>query len=217
MRYFLDTEFNGFDGALLSIALVPEDGDEFYVTLACTDPLHPWVERNVIPFLDHVPVGLVSPRMGRREAADALSAYLAPDPEPEMVADWPEDFTQFCSLLMTGPGEMVPVAAADAPPDAAATALAPPPTAPSRTMRCTTPARSANIILQPLGLGRVFRSKAAHGSLFVRRPGLRSPAPTARSTGRPRTRCWSPTCTSKKRAGSRASASSCRLTIRRRR
>ena len=109
MRYFLDTEFNGFNGALLSLALVPEDGDEFYVTLACADPIVPWVERNVIPFLDHVPVGLVAPRMERLEAAKAVSAYLASDPEPELVADWPEDFTQFCSLLMTAPGEMVPV------------------------------------------------------------------------------------------------------------
>ena len=109
MRYFLDTEFNGFGGALLSLALVPEDGEEFYVTLDCDDPVFPWVERNVVPYLDHVPVGLVSPRLTRLEAAAALSAYLAADPAPEIVADWPEDVTQFCSLLMTGPGLMVPV------------------------------------------------------------------------------------------------------------
>ena len=35
MRYFLDTEFNGFAGALLSIALVPEEGEEFYAVLEC--------------------------------------------------------------------------------------------------------------------------------------------------------------------------------------
>src|SRR5687767_3551876 len=111
VRYFLDTEFNGFGGALLSLALVPVDGEEFYVTLECADPILPWVERNVVPFLDHVPVGLVSPRMKRAEAAMALSAYLAADPEPELVADWPEDLTQFCALLMTGPGLMVPIPA----------------------------------------------------------------------------------------------------------
>ena len=109
MRYYLDTEFNGFGGALLSLALVPEDGQEFYVTLQCDDPIFPWVERNVVPYLDNVPVGLVSPRMTRREAADALAAYLGTDPQPELVADWPEDITQFCSLLMIGPGQMVPV------------------------------------------------------------------------------------------------------------
>ena len=109
MRYFLDTEFNGFGGALLSLALVPEDGEEFYVTLDCADPILPWVQRNVVPYLDHVPVGLVSPRLSRLEAANALAAYLSPDPAPELVADWPEDVTQFCALLMTGPGAMVPV------------------------------------------------------------------------------------------------------------
>ena len=41
MRYFLDTEFNGFGGALLSFALVPEDGGEdYYCILPCGDPLH---------------------------------------------------------------------------------------------------------------------------------------------------------------------------------
>ena len=109
MRYFLDTEFNGFGGALLSLALVPDDGAEFYVTIECGDPLHPWVERNVLPFLDHVPIGLQSPRAERHEAAAALSQYLAMDPQPEIVADWPEDIAQFCTLLLTGPGNMVPV------------------------------------------------------------------------------------------------------------
>lgn len=111
MRYFLDTEFNGFGGALLSLALVPEGGEEFYVTLSSAEPPLPWVERNVVPFLDTVPVGLVSPRLERRDAAIALSHYLAVDPAPDILADWPEDIAQFCSLLMTGPGEMVPVPA----------------------------------------------------------------------------------------------------------
>jgi hypothetical protein len=109
VRYFLDTEFNGFGGALISLALVPEDGSEFYVTLLTDAPLLPWVERNVFPYLDHVPVGLVSPRLTRHAAAIALSQYLAIDPAPEIVADWPEDIAQLSTLLMTGPGEMVPV------------------------------------------------------------------------------------------------------------
>jgi hypothetical protein len=109
VRYFLDTEFNGFGGALLSLALVPEDGPEFYVTLGGCEEHLPWVEQHVVPFLDHVPVGLVSPRMARLDAAVALSHYLAVDPAPEIVADWPEDIAQLCELLMTGPGQMVPV------------------------------------------------------------------------------------------------------------
>ena len=108
MRYFLDTEYNGFGGALLSLALVPEDGgEEFYVTLQCDSPLDPWVERHVIPFLDMVPEALVSPRLGRGDAAGALAAWLAHDEAPDIVADWPEDLAQLAMLLITGPGLMV--------------------------------------------------------------------------------------------------------------
>ena len=109
MRYFLDTEFNGFAGALLSLALVPEEGEEFYATLQCTDPIDPWVERHVVPYLDHVPDALQGPRLTRLDAATMLAHYLAHDAAPLLVADWPEDIAQFSMLLLTGPGTMVPV------------------------------------------------------------------------------------------------------------
>jgi hypothetical protein len=109
VRYFLDTEFNGFGGTLLSLALVPEDGEELYLTLASDDPVHPWVEQHVLPYLDHVPVGLASPRMSRNSAATAIAAYLAHDPAPEIVADWPDDIAYFNQLLLVAPGRMVEV------------------------------------------------------------------------------------------------------------
>ena len=110
MRYFLDTEYNGFGGQLLSLALVPEDGsEEFYVTLECDSPLDPWVERHVVPYLDMVPDPLQGPRLPRRAAAEALANWLAPDEAPDIVADWPEDLAQFAMLLVTGPGLMLPV------------------------------------------------------------------------------------------------------------
>jgi hypothetical protein len=110
VRYFLDTEYNGFGGSLLSLALVPEDGsEEFYVTLQLDEPIVPWVERHVIPFLDMVPPGLAGPRLARRTAAEALASWLAHDEAPDIVADWPEDLAQFSMLLVTDPGLMVPV------------------------------------------------------------------------------------------------------------
>ena len=109
MRYFLDTEFNGFGGALLSIALVPDDGEEFYVTLECADPLEPWVERHVVPYLASVPFALRSPPLPPMQATRALAQYLAPDPEPELVADWPDDIAYCCRLLVTGPGTRIAV------------------------------------------------------------------------------------------------------------
>ena len=73
MRYFLDTEYNGWGGALLSLALVPDDGEELYLTLDWSGPLEEWVERHVVPYLDTVPESLVSPRMSRADAARAIS------------------------------------------------------------------------------------------------------------------------------------------------
>ena len=125
MRYFLDTEYNGWGGALLSLALVPDDGEELYLTLdwaGAGGPKgggdrnppdqtqnDPWVERNVIPYLDTVPEPLVSPRLGRPDAARTIAHYLAGDPDPTIVADWPEDIAQMSMLLLTGPGTMVEV------------------------------------------------------------------------------------------------------------
>jgi hypothetical protein len=109
MRYFLDTEYNGWGGALLSLALVPEDGEELYLTLDWDGALEPWVERNVVPYLDTVPDNLISPRMSRDDAARTIAHYLAGDPDPLIVADWPEDIAQFNALLVTGPGVMTEV------------------------------------------------------------------------------------------------------------
>jgi hypothetical protein len=109
VRYFLDTEYNGWGGALLSLALVPDDGEELYVTLDWDGALEPWVERNVVPYLDNVPDSLVSPRMSRADAARTVSQFFAGDPEPRIIADWPEDIALFSALLVTGAGMMVEV------------------------------------------------------------------------------------------------------------
>jgi hypothetical protein len=107
VRYFLDTEYNGWGGALLSLALVPDEGEELYLTLDWQGHLEEWVERHVLPYLDTVPETMISPRMSREDAARTLSHYLAGDPQPLIVADWPEDLALFNALLLTGPGTMV--------------------------------------------------------------------------------------------------------------
>jgi hypothetical protein len=109
LRYFLDTEYNGWGGALLSLALVPDEGEELYLTIEWDGPLEPWVERHVVPYLDTVGDALKSPRMSRADAARLVAHYLAGDPSPLIVADWPEDIALFNSLLVTGPGVMAEI------------------------------------------------------------------------------------------------------------
>ncbi|MBY8822306.1 hypothetical protein [Sphingomonas colocasiae] len=109
MRYFLDTEFNGFGGALISIALVPEFGDEeFYAILPMADPVVPWVDRHVMPYLHMVPPAL-DMTMRADEAAHEVARYLAHDPKPVIVADWPDDIAYFCKLLVIGNGVIVDI------------------------------------------------------------------------------------------------------------
>src|SRR5688572_10879778 len=108
MRYFLDCEYNGFGGALLSLALVPEDGgEELYLTFTCAAPIDSWVERNVMPFIENVPGGLKLPPTSREEAAHIIAMYLAGDGEPEILADWPTDIELLCGLLTFAPRRMV--------------------------------------------------------------------------------------------------------------
>ena len=108
MRYFLDTEYNGFGGTLLSLALVAEHGDEeLYFTLPAPAEIHPWVERHVMPYLNTVPDMHRAPPLDRASAAHALATFLANDRDIEIIADWPEDISQICMLLLTGPGEIV--------------------------------------------------------------------------------------------------------------
>jgi len=107
MRYFLDCEYNGFGGALLSIALVPEDGGEdFYAVIPFAGELHPWVARHVVPYLKSVPAPLYV-ELDAHAAAHELAAYLRTDPDAELVADWPEDIALVCRLLQLRDGEVV--------------------------------------------------------------------------------------------------------------
>ena len=99
MKLFLDTEFNGFQGKLMSMALVPEDPTkpEFYKELEMKDQLHPWVRENVVPHMTMVPCS-------HNEFQQALTQYLWNVGDCTIVADWPDDIRYFCESLITGPG-----------------------------------------------------------------------------------------------------------------
>ncbi len=103
MRYFLDTEFNGFGGELISIALVPEDAAlaPFYAAIPIAEPTA-WVRANALPVLDAEP-------QPRDIVRDLFAAYLMNDPAPLLVADWPEDIALAARLLISRPGYMKPV------------------------------------------------------------------------------------------------------------
>jgi hypothetical protein len=102
MKLFLDTEFNGFGGKLMSLALVPENDSvrSFYKELEICDQLEPWVKENVVPHLMLVPCS-------HHEFQQALAQYLWEVGDCTIIADWPDDIRYFCESLITGPGQMI--------------------------------------------------------------------------------------------------------------
>jgi hypothetical protein len=104
MRYFLDTEFNGFGGQLISLALVPEylSFPSLYLVAPCKDP-GPWVAENVIPILS----AAKSKKVPLDRFGKEIARFLSNESHPIIVADWPDDIRYFCECLITKPGEMV--------------------------------------------------------------------------------------------------------------
>lgn len=104
MILFIDCEYNGWGGALISMALVPLDpcAPTFYEVVQpppCT-AIDPWVEANVLPHID-------AAQLTREQFAKKLAHYLARFPAVHLVADWPEDVELFCRHLITGPGTRI--------------------------------------------------------------------------------------------------------------
>lgn len=93
---YIDTEFNGHGGELISLALVSDThGHEFYGVLPLPSRIHDWVAQHVVPVLGQQP-----------EPADAfrmrLRLYLEKHAGEEIVADWPDDFAHLMRA-MSGP------------------------------------------------------------------------------------------------------------------
>ena len=101
MKFWIDTEFNEHKGELISMALVGEDGLEWYQVLPMNEKPGLWVAEHVMPVLGKKAMA------SRFEAQMSLQSFLAPYESVHVVADWPEDIRYFCELLITAPGERI--------------------------------------------------------------------------------------------------------------
>jgi hypothetical protein len=107
MRYFLDTEFNSYEGELISLALVRVDLESLYMVFPKPDAISPWVQENVMPHLEKVPKNVKVNRVTRMGAQLLLEQFFKKDDDIEVVVDWPDDIQYLSNLLLTGPGTMV--------------------------------------------------------------------------------------------------------------
>ncbi len=101
---YLDTEFNEWGGALISMALVPANHPSpvFYVAIGCNNPT-PWVAEHVMPKIG-------SSLISYDHARSLLHSYLQIFHDTiTIVADWPCDIKYFCEMLVSGPGEALSI------------------------------------------------------------------------------------------------------------
>lgn len=123
MRYYVDTEFNGNEGQLISIALVRQDGAEFYAVLDMYQMPVPWVAEHVMPILgghklrkpenpiDRVPRPEMSLPVSRAECKKSLRKFLEKDTGVvTFLGDWPEDGAHVLNLLLRDHGRRNPPA-----------------------------------------------------------------------------------------------------------
>lgn len=93
MSMFLDCEFDGHEGRLISIALVADDGDEFYEVMhdALINDTVDWVKNNVWPVLGKAPHEPWNFR-------ERLQNYLRKHVGETIIADSPADFVYLLGL-----------------------------------------------------------------------------------------------------------------------
>lgn len=99
---YIDTEFNSFNGRLISMAIVADLNNYFYEVIDIDDgqPIDPWVAQNVMPKLNQEPIKKLFFQA-------KLVKFLEQWNEINIIADWPDDISYFCKILMTQPGVKV--------------------------------------------------------------------------------------------------------------
>ena len=108
MNLYLDSEFNGHGGEMISLAIAAPDGKHWYGYWGQPAPVDPWVQEHVMPFITigHIPCNLsptsVVARPDRKLFRASLHEYLLYRSGAIIYADWPDDFAHLMRI-MSGP------------------------------------------------------------------------------------------------------------------
>lgn len=94
MNLYLDCEFNGHGGQLLSLALAnpTKTGKHFYGRLGDPPKWHPWVKENVVPHFGIEPESKIMFR-------NRLRVFLQAREGCTIYADWPADFMYLMDVM----------------------------------------------------------------------------------------------------------------------
>jgi hypothetical protein len=124
MNLYLDTEFNGHGGELISLAIASETGANWYGVCWPDAEIHPWVKEHVIPLVGAMASNVET--SNRKMFRESLRGFLGAYENPTIYADWPDDFVHLMramsgdsfdeswmipcsmSLITTPPGQPTP-------------------------------------------------------------------------------------------------------------
>ncbi len=101
--YYIDCEFDGHNGPLLSIALVPQSdyGASLHITVKQGEISDPWVAENVVPIL-HRHAADESRIVSENHVGGVLREFIGDCDRLAIVADSPVDIGRFCRAISTG-------------------------------------------------------------------------------------------------------------------
>lgn len=100
-RYYIDCEFDGHNGALLSMAIVPECPTDLSVHIRTTEAAsNPWVVENVEPLMDSHDADLIW-LVGPDGVGDCIRQALEHCERPVIVCDSPQDARYFSAAITT--------------------------------------------------------------------------------------------------------------------
>lgn len=99
-RFYIDCEFDGHNGPLLSMAIVAES-DGFGVHMRTFDSAKdPWVLANVMPLMDKHEAHMAW-ACPEEEFGDHLKYVMKGTDAPVIIADSPVDIARFCRAIST--------------------------------------------------------------------------------------------------------------------
>lgn len=102
MKYYLDCEFDGHNGPLLSMALVRDDGLSIHIETTAV-AYDSWVIANVVPVMGENNA-TTHPLVYVNGVGEIIREFIAPDSHPIIIADSPVDIGRFCHAVMTTMG-----------------------------------------------------------------------------------------------------------------
>lgn len=100
LKYYLDTEFDGHNGPLLSVGIVREDGFSLHLWTEAT-PKDGWVQEHVEPHMDSHEADLDARSVRPNAVGGLLLDFLRGDYDPYIFTDSPVDIWRFCRAIST--------------------------------------------------------------------------------------------------------------------